>query len=127
MPRILVIDDDEQFLRLMQTSLSRAQFEVLAARSGKQGIKTCESTHVDLVITDLIMPEMEGLEVIMELKQKIPNVKILAVSGGGRNDPGSYLELATALGANGALTKPFSMEMLIKTVNQLISEAGDGI
>ncbi|MDR3557502.1 MAG: response regulator transcription factor [Syntrophobacteraceae bacterium] len=121
MPRVLVIDDDEQFLNLMKTALSRNKFEVIVAHNGKQGIKMCENTPVDLVITDLIMPEMEGLEVIMELKQKVPNLKILAVSGGGRNDPASYLDLATALGAKCALTKPFSMETLLKTVKQLIS------
>ena len=122
MPRILVIDDDEQFLSLMQAMLNRAKFEVVAVRNGKQGIEICEGSHVDLVITDLIMPDMEGIEVIMELKKKSPNVKILAVSGGGRNDPGGYLNLATALGANEVLTKPFGLETLLKTVKNLISE-----
>ncbi len=121
MPRILVIDDDEQFLRLMQAMLQRGNFDVVVAHSGKQGVRICENTHFDLVITDLIMPDMEGLEVIMELKQKAPNVKILAVSGGGRNDPVGYLNLAMALGAHGALTKPFGLETLLKTVGQLVS------
>lgn len=121
MPRILVIDDDEQFLRLMEAMLQRGNFDVVVAHSGKQGLRICENTHFDLVITDLIMPDMEGLEVIMELKRKAPNAKILAVSGGGRNDPGSYLNLAMALGADGALTKPFGLETLLKTVGQLVA------
>ena len=121
MVRILVIDDDEQFLLLMQAMLNRGKFDVVVAHNGKQGIKICETTHVDLVITDLIMPEMEGLEVIMELKQKAPKAKILAISGGGRNDPGGYLNLATTLGANGALSKPFGLETLLNAVNELIS------
>ncbi len=121
MPCVLVIDDDEQFLNVMKAMLSRSRFEVIAAPDGRQGIKMCGDAPVDLVITDLIMPEVEGLEVIMELKQRFPDLKILAVSGGGRNDPSSYLSLARALGANCALAKPFTMEMLLKTVNELIS------
>jgi CheY-like chemotaxis protein len=121
MPRILVIDDDEQFLGLMQAMLNRGNFDIVVARNGKQGMDICASTPVDLVITDLIMPEMEGLEVIMELKQKVPDTKIIAISGGGRNDPGGYLNLAIALGANSVLTKPFGLETLLKTVEQLVA------
>jgi len=121
MPCILVIDDDEQFLGMMDTMLKLGGYEVLVARDGREGIRICEKTHLDLVITDVIMPEMDGLEVIMELKRRFSGVKIVAVSGvGGRNGPGRYLEIATFFGAHSTLTKPFSQEKLLKTVKELV-------
>jgi len=120
MPHVLVIDDDEQYLCLLKALLNREGYEVLAARDGKQGLEICEGTHVDLAISDIVMPEMEGLEVIMELKKRFSGVKIIAISGGGRNHPGDYLNLATGFGANSTLTKPFSGEELLATVKELV-------
>jgi CheY-like chemotaxis protein len=120
MPRVLVIDDDEQYLALMEAMLARMGYEVLAADNGKQGIRMCENTRMDLVVTDVVMPEMEGLEVIMELRRKCPDVKIIAISGGGYNHPTDYLNLAAGLGADSTLTKPFSNKDLLESIKQLL-------
>jgi len=124
MPHVLVIDDDEQYLFLLKAMLGRSGYEVSVAHGGKQGIEICESIHVDLVITDVVMPEMEGLEVIMELKQRFSGVKIIAISGGGSNNPGNYLNLATGFGAHSTLTKPFRRVELLETVEELLGQAG---
>ena len=121
MQRILVIDDDEHFLSLMSRMLDRAGYEVVAASDGREGIRVCQKTRVDLVITDVVMPEMEGLEVIMELKRKFSGMRIIAISGGGRIQPGNYLDMAAALGASRTLTKPFSCEEFLETVRELTS------
>jgi CheY-like chemotaxis protein len=120
MPRVLVIDDEENVLSLIRKMLERAGYEVLEAPDGRKGIGICQSRHVDLVITDIIMPEMEGLEVIIGLRKKLPDLKIICMSGGARLQPGDYLNLACALGANRTLTKPFEREELLEAVRELV-------
>jgi CheY-like chemotaxis protein len=117
---ILVIDDDENVLTLMRRMLEPEGYDVLDAPDGRNGLRLCSCRHVDLVITDIIMPEMEGLEVIMGLRREMPDVKIIAVSGGGRIQPGDYLELASALGADLTLTKPFTLNELRDAVRELM-------
>ena len=117
---VLIIDDDENMLRLMRKILERKGYEVLDTPDGRKGMKLCRSGHVDLVITDIVMPEMEGLEVIMALRQEMPDIKIIAISGGGRIQSGDYLELASLLGANISLSKPFNPSELIDAVRALI-------
>lgn len=119
MPHVLVIDDDEQLRGMLRAMLDRAGYEVSVAGDGRQGLKTLETKRVDVVITDIVMPDMEGLEVIMALRRKYSDMKIIAISGGGRNDPHGYLNVATALGANSTLTKPFSREELLSALKEL--------
>jgi CheY-like chemotaxis protein len=120
MVRILVIDDDEQMLLMLRTMLERAGYEVLVALDGIRGMKACRSTPVDLVITDIVMPEMEGLEIIMALKREFPSMKIIAVSGGARNKPGDYLRMAAGLGANRTFTKPFDRREMLTAIKELV-------
>lgn len=120
MARILVIDDDEQMLLFIQTMLERAGYEAMTARNGLEGMKICRNHPVDLVITDIIMPDMEGLEIIMELKKEFSSVKIIAVSGGARNKPFDYLCMAAKLGANYTFTKPFDRKELLMAVKKLV-------
>ena len=120
MPKILIIDDDDQMRAVIVAMLDRAGFEVLEAADGKQGLRLCENTAVDLVITDIIMPEMEGLEVIMGLKKKFPGMRIIAISGGARLQPQDYLHLAATLGADRTFTKPFERQELLMAVNDLL-------
>jgi CheY-like chemotaxis protein len=117
---VLVIDDDENVLALMRTMLEREGYDVLDTPDGGKGMKLCRCRHVDLVITDIIMPDMEGLEVIMGLRREMPDVKIIAVSGGGHIQPGDYLKLASVLGANTTLTKPFTRSELVNAVRELV-------
>jgi len=84
MARILVIDDDIQILEMLGQTLEREGYEVVDALDGKEGMRLYREAPTDLVITDIVMPEKEGVETIMELKRDFPDVKIIAMSGGGQ-------------------------------------------
>ena len=113
MATILVIDDEPRMLRVIGEMLKSAGHTVVAATSGDQGIAIIAQLAIDLVITDIIMPEKEGIETIGEIKQDHPDLPIIAISGGSLRGAGSYLETAAALGACATLEKPFhSFEML---------------
>ncbi|MDH3392079.1 MAG: response regulator [Desulfobulbaceae bacterium] len=118
--RILIIDDDEQMRDLLYKAMQWAGFEVMAAENGRQGQQLFEELPADLIITDLIMPEQEGLETIHILKQNDPAVKIIAISGGGRIGPEAYLPAAKELGADRVFSKPFDIKELVTTVQKLL-------
>lgn len=125
MARILIIDDDDQIRKMLRLTLNAAGFDVVEAQDGKIAMKLFyQDLTVDLVITDLIMPEKEGIETIIELRRDFPNVPIIAISGGGRIDPNDYLLLAKKLGAQITLEKPFSRKDIINAVNELITSEG---
>jgi CheY-like chemotaxis protein len=121
MKRILLIDDNEAFRRPMGEILQRAGYEVESAPEGRAALNLYRRQAFDLVITDLIMPGMEGVETILALRQLAPALKIIAVSGGGRLDAQDYLPIAEHLGANKTLAKPFSAHALLDTVSCLLS------
>ncbi len=125
MARILIIDDDDQVRKMLRLTLNAAGFDVVEAQDGKIAMKLFHQDPLDLVITDLIMPEKEGIETIIELKRDFPKVPIIAISGGGRIDPNDYLVLAKKLGAQITLEKPFSRKDIINAVNQLITSEGN--
>ena len=116
--RILVVDDDPVVTRFAGWALRQAGFEILVAENGKRAMQTIEEHSVDMVITDIVMPEMEGLELITALRKSQPSLPIVAISGAF---DGKYLEMAVALGARAALAKPFSAEKLLKTVRQTLN------
>ena len=118
--RILVIDDEPEIRKLFVQKLAGRGYEIIEACDGKEGLKLYHETRPDLVITDLVMPEKEGLETITELKREFPNVKIIAISGGGRNVPDCYLHVAKNLGADRTFPKPIDWPELIKTVRELL-------
>lgn len=121
MARILVIDDDPMIRELLLYMLQGAGHEVALAADGNEGFSSYRQTPADVVITDLIMPGKEGIETIREMVQEFPGVKIIAISGGGRINPGSYLELAKRLGAVKALSKPVERQVLIDTVEEVLA------
>ena len=118
--RILVIDDEPEIRKLFVQKLAGKGYEIIEACDGKEGLKLYHETRPDLVITDLIMPEKEGIETITELKREFPNVKIIAISGGGRNVPDAYLHMAKNLGAERTFSKPIDWPELIKAVRELL-------
>lgn len=120
MASILIIDDEEQMRTALCSLLEGSGYEVISASDGKEGLKLYHEKPTDLIITDLIMPEKEGIETIMELKRISPDVKIIAISGGGHNDPEDYLPLAKQLGAQRTIAKPFGGEELLKAVRELL-------
>ncbi len=120
MPRILVIEDDMELREMIKTSLIRRKYTVLEAINGKDALTHFKPSMTDLVVTDLIMPEEDGLKVIMKMKELKPSLKIIAISGGGKAGPGGYLNLAKALGAHAVLSKPFSLNDLVFKIEELL-------
>ncbi|MBM9513427.1 response regulator [Desulfogranum marinum] len=118
--RVLVIDDDQQMRKLLRQVMEWAGYEVMEAEDGRAGMKMQQQIQADLVITDLIMPEQEGLETITALKNLYPSVRIIAISGGGRIGPEAYLPAAKELGADRVFSKPFDVKELAQTVKELL-------
>lgn len=124
MKKVLIIEDDDFVQKMLKQTFERAGYEVSIASNGAAGLKLYDTklsllTPFDVVITDLIMPEMEGIETITKLRQSNPNVQIIAISGGGRNKPEDYLHLAQKLGAAFTFTKPVDRNALLKKVAEL--------
>jgi len=120
MKRILLVDDDEAVRRVMGEVLAQAGYAVEVAGDGATALALFRQKPVDLVITDIIMPGMEGLETIVEFLKQRPKLKIIAISGGGRIAANDYLPIAGALGASLTLAKPFSVEELEAAVRTLL-------
>jgi len=121
MPGILIVEDDKELREMLKVSLIRHKYTVHEATDGKDAISHFKPSIIDLVVTDLIMPEEDGLKVIMKLRELKPKLKIIAISGGGKAGPGSYLKLAKALGADAVFSKPFSINDLISKIEGLLS------
>jgi DNA-binding response OmpR family regulator len=119
--RALVIDDDDLTRETICSMLEVAGFEVLRARDGNIGLKLFRDSPTDLVVTDILMPNKEGIETILELRRLNREVKIIAVSGGGRVGADQFLEAARKLGADDVLSKPFSRASLLTKINRLLS------
>ena len=119
---ILLVDDDEQFRVMLSEALTGEGFLVREASDGLQGIRHYAERPTDLVITDLVMPEKEGLEMIVEIKQLHSEVKIIAMSGGGRGSSQNYLEMAKAFGAQLVLAKPFSHREILEAIRQVLEQ-----
>ena len=121
--RILIIDDDTSVRAVIKGALSDAGYEVLEAADGKEGLKSYQNSPTDLVITDLVMPEKEGIETIIELRREFPTVKVIAISGGNRYGSDSNLGMAGRLGARRTLTKPFKIPELLEAVRGVLEES----
>ena len=96
---------------------------VIEARDGQEGLDLFSHVRAELVITDIVMPEKDGLEVLMELRGKKPPVKIIAISGGGRTGPTDFLQAAKHMGAAKVIAKPFSSEVLLMAINEVLGVA----
>lgn len=118
---VLLIDDDLDFLLTTSRVLRRAGYAVQAAGSGREGLKLFARHPADVVITDILMPDIEGMATILELRRQRPSPKILAISGGGYYGRLQYLDWAKALGADAALAKPFRISQLLTAMRQLMT------
>lgn len=119
--RILVIDDDDAVRQTLCDNLLDCGYDVAAAGDGEEGLFEIAARAVpDLVVTDIMMPRKEGLEVIMEIRKRFPAVRLVAISGGGRTQMGDFLAMARRLGADASLRKPVNMEELEQTIERLI-------
>jgi len=121
MGKILIIDDEPYILLMLKKMLEKSGHEVDLATNGREGIELFEKEPADMIITDIIMPDKEGLEIILEMKNTYPDLKIIAISGGGRVSPESYLECARHFGATRVFQKPFSRKEIVSAVNELMA------
>lgn len=118
--RVLVIDDDALVRSTIRRLLERADCTVFEARHGADGLSLIAGQPVDLVITDILMPEKEGIETILELRQNYPTLPIVATSGGDRTGNNEFLEMARMLGADRVLPKPFRSRELLDMVGEIL-------
>jgi len=121
MAKILLVDDDPDIRSLLKIMLTGEGHDVVEAADGTQALQVAQSQPFDLVLTDLIMPDKEGIETIMELRKKFPRIRIIAMSGGGVGRQEDYLGLAGKLGAMRTLAKPFGIKELKETVDAVLS------
>ena len=119
---ILVIDDDTFMRNMLEDMLTRVGYIVSLAEDGVQGLKMFHQHQYDLVITDIIMPEKEGLELISDFRKSAKPFKVIAISGGGRFKGIDYLSLAGKLGAFKTLTKPFSMKEMLDAIKEALAK-----
>jgi CheY-like chemotaxis protein len=117
---ILLIDDNDQIRALLRLVLEEAGYFVMDAANGREGLRQFRETPVALVITDLLMPDSDGLEVTMTLRRESPHVKIIALTGGVGNL--NLLEVAKLLGAHRTMMKPIEMAELLDAVQQMLQE-----
>jgi CheY-like chemotaxis protein len=117
---ILIIEDDKDLRGMLKTALLRKDHVVPEAGNGREALIHFKPGVTDLIITDLLMPEEAGLKVIMKIREIKRDIKLIAISGGGSCGPGSYLDLARALGADAVYSKPFSVNDLTAKIDDLL-------
>jgi DNA-binding NtrC family response regulator len=120
---ILVVDDEPALREILSQVLTDAGHRVVGAGNGKEASKALTTGAFDVVLTDVIMPEKDGMQVISELRKKFPEVRIIAMSGGGHVPRDQYLKIAKGLGAHAVLEKPFANQKLLDTVESLTLSA----
>lgn len=120
---ILVIDDEELIRVQVSSALEQEGFVVHEAANGNEGLTQIELSVPDLVITDILMPDKEGIETILDLRRRYPSIRIIAISGGGRMGNKDFLRTAKHLGADRTLAKPFALGELLKLVREVLAEA----
>ena len=121
MARILLVDDNVGFRNMVAMVLEGENHAVFCAGNGNDALKTFALMPFDLVITDLVMPDKEGLELIIELRKESPNGKIIAMTGGGQQKSDTYLSMAKAFGVAKTLMKPFPSEVLLAAVDSALA------
>ncbi len=122
MKRILVIDDDPIMRETIKDILQYEDYYVADAADGKEGMALLQKETFDMIVTDVLMPEKDGIEVIMEAKKRQPKIQIVAISGGGYISAENYLKMARDLGASATVVKPFDIDMFIDKVNSLLCD-----
>jgi DNA-binding NtrC family response regulator len=122
MAQILIIDDDDHARAVLRQALERAGHSVLEAADGREGLRVYCVSPAEIVITDILMPEQNGLETIMALRKEFPDVKIIAITGGGKTGRMDFLYVAERLGALYTFHKPFELRELMDAVHELLRD-----
>lgn len=123
MAKIFVFDDEPSIVLMIKKMLEKEGYEVETALNGREGMELFEKSTPDLLITDIIMPEKEGLETIIEIRRRYPKLKIIAISGGGRVGPEEYLPTAEQFGADMVFKKPLVQKEFIQAISELLSDS----
>ncbi len=118
---VIVIDDDKSLREGIGSFLESLGYHIMLAKDGKQAKEYLNNHKFDLAITDIVMPETDGIEIVMFLKNKYPAMKIIAMSGGGKIVAKDYLEIVTEMGVDGTLSKPFQLDNLISLIKKIES------
>lgn len=120
---VLVIDDDVGVGTMIRLMLDDEGYRVISVTDARDGLRKLTAERVDLIITDIIMPDMEGIELIVRVRNAHPTVRIVAISGGGRSHNADFLKFAQRLGADAVLAKPFRREDLMEVVRKVLPKA----
>lgn len=119
----MVVDDEPEMRESLGHLLTAAGYQVVAVADGREAIQKLATQKFDLVLTDLLMPNKDGIELIFELRAKYPGVPVVAMSGGGYMPRADYLEMARRVGARAILEKPFTTEQMLSTIELLLPAA----
>ena len=122
MPTVLVVDDDPSLRSAMRRQPNSAGYDVLEASDGEEAMGALAEHRVDLLLVDIFMPEVDGMELTIRVLRQMPDARIIAMSGGGTVDKHDALDIARRVGAIGTLTKPFTMEELLEAVRGVLGE-----
>lgn len=120
MAKILLVEDDSLVRDMLKQILERASHEVIIAEDGEQATTYLKDNKPDIMVTDIIMPKKSGITLISEVKNRHPNLEIIAISGGGRLDPTGYLDLSESLGASVSFEKPIDNTALLMAIDLLL-------
>jgi CheY-like chemotaxis protein len=125
MAHILVIDDDASILSLFGRFLESAGYSVALAPDGEEGMRLLKQKKPDLVITDIMMPGMDGLELLMKIRKQQLGIPVIAISGGMKSQPANFLPHAKKFGARRVFIKPVELAELLQAVQGLLSESAE--
>ena len=125
MKHILVIDDEAPVLSLFGQLLESAGYSVALASDGREGLRLLKQQKPDLIITDIMMPEMDGLELLMTIRKQYPEIPAIAISGGMKIQPVSFLPQAKKLGAQHVFVKPVELSALLQAVQELLRASAE--
>jgi len=120
MANVLLVEDEALIVAVLSSAITRQGHTCVTASNGKEGLKRFSEDSFDLVITDIVMPEKEGLEIIVTMRRTMPDVKIIAMSGGGRTGTAEYLHAAETLGAMATLKKPIRLADFVSVLDRCL-------
>ena len=122
MSKIIIVDDEQPVRKMLRNMIRNDSDEILEAENGIQALELCNESNIDLIITDIVMPEMNGIDLIMEVKNRFPQISIIAISGGGGiSGRYNYLDIAELLGSKSILSKPFESSELRDQVKKALN------
>lgn len=121
--RILLVDDEEAIRKMVLAVLGDERYSFTEATNGAEALHILETASFDLIITDVIMPDCDGIELVMTVRKKLPDIKVIVMSGGGRVQANHYLNLAQKLGATRVFEKPFDTLEFRQAAHDLLPDA----